>query len=413
MPVRPPLPRTLGRRIGWFAGAALLTGCAAVPDVTIRYRPVTWKVGVTVVHTVTCTHDSKGIVFDQKVAFTPGYGPDERAWMTLNLKDLDRFFADTDLAVEFTTDGRLRSINHSSTGQSEPIIKSFVEASAAVSARVAQPPFLLPGGAPPSSPTALPAAAGTLERYVGNKRISNPMLQVNGKEASVDEVCKVVASFSRPLPNNTRQVSVAQSVVLGPDVDAGRLETAPSDEKVKKALEEVGVPFEASLEVRRTGDAGSDGGLQPVAIPVPPSSSDVVSLPLQGVERIEATVRVTVVQRDEQKGPLSKRETLSTDSFLIPVAPSAGRPFALPIPKAALFGRQTFSLQLGEAGQIVKLSYGRTVGTTGALGATATLAGAGLRHDQVEAAMLKAANDLVVEQNRDRKCREEPLNCPK
>ena len=85
--------------------------------------------------------------------------------------------------------------------------------------------------------------------------------------------------------------------------------------------------------------------------------------------------------------------------------------FAVPIPKAALFGKQTFSLVLAESGRITSLGYGRTAGVPGALGATAAAAGAETTEDNTEAAAMKAASDLIAQQQRYNNCKLKPSEC--
>jgi hypothetical protein len=46
----------------------------------------------------------------------------------------------------------------------------------------------------------------------------------------------------------------------------------------------------------------------------------------------------------------------------------------LPIPKAALFGGEQFSLTLSESGAVTSLSYGKTSGAPAALGAANSVA---------------------------------------
>jgi uncharacterized protein YceK len=112
--------RRLGCSVSLLLGLAvgpalLLSGCASVPDVSIAYRPVTWQVAATVVHTITCTRDGTRAIITRDGSFTPIYKADTAVDpLTLRLKDLDRFFADSDFSVGFTDDGRLKSVNQPS-----------------------------------------------------------------------------------------------------------------------------------------------------------------------------------------------------------------------------------------------------------------------------------------------------------
>jgi hypothetical protein len=93
--------------------------------------------------------------------------------------------------------------------------------------------------------------------------------------------------------------------------------------------------------------------------------------------------------------------------LLIPTAAS----YSVPIPKAALFGKQGFTLALSDAGTVTSIGYVKTVGTAGALNALASIAGIETSTAAAQAAALKAQADLIGQQQRLVLCETKPADC--
>jgi hypothetical protein len=86
--------------------------------------------------------------------------------------------------------------------------------------------------------------------------------------------------------------------------------------------------------------------------------------------------------------------------------------YQLPIPKAALFGVQKFSLSLSEAGAITAVNYGKNTGAAGAANAGASIATALTPESTAaRAADLKAQADLIAQQQRLHRCQTNPAAC--
>jgi hypothetical protein len=98
---------------------------------------------------------------------------------------------------------------------------------------------------------------------------------------------------------------------------------------------------------------------------------------------------------------------VGSKSVAVPLAD----PLAVPIPKAALFGKQGFSLVLAESGKITSMGYARTTGVPGALNAFSSISGKGTTEDAADAAALDAAADLIYQQQRLNNCRLKPEDC--
>ncbi|KQV49206.1 hypothetical protein ASC95_16390 [Pelomonas sp. Root1217] len=344
------------RTVACIAVPLVLAGCASIPDVTVSYRPVTWSVQVATAHTITCTNDRKYFMVAGGATYTPAYSADTaRAAFEIQLKKLDRFYADSDFSLSFTDDGRLKSINQSTTGQGETITKAFVGVVTAVAAFQAE---------------ALPSTAGP-------------------QPASI---CAIVRKWNVPAPDHLPQVSLTQN---GRFAGAGNLslEVPPEQQALFTELKKAGLDLAATARAELVGDA-----LQPVARPASAVAEGEVAVTLQQVTTLKLSATDA---RGENLG--GKR---------IPV-PLKDKDFMLPIPKPALFGKQTFQLAVAESGRITSLGYGSTSGAAGALGAVAVVAGEPITEDNARAAAAKAAADLIAQQQRLANCLLKPTECPK
>ena len=357
--------------------AAVLTACASVPDVTVNYRPVQWAMSVAVVHTLTCTNDNQTTVFQSDATLLPLYfaGPRDDDY-SIRLKDLHRFFADSDITLGFTDDGRLKSINQSTLGQGEALVKSAITAAAAVSAA----PAMTPQTTGPSDTA--PSRPGVFS-FDGNVQRNEV------RTAQAPNLCPIVRKYSRVAGNQLPQVSIVQTAVLS----AGSLNAQTKPSKDQKAL--IDELKAANLDLTATVSAALDTvELQPIKEPKLSVSANEVPL------RLQRMVGLTVKAEDKQDMTWTRSAPVPTTA-----------PFVLPIPKAALFGKQSFVLVLSESGRISTLGYGTTVGATGALNAVTSAATAGVTADTAEAAALKAASDLIAQQQRFNTCTLNPSQC--
>lgn len=91
-----------------------------------------------------------------------------------------------------------------------------------------------------------------------------------------------------------------------------------------------------------------------------------------------------------------------------------GTDYEVPIPKAALFGRNSFKIALAESGRITQLSYDKDAGAGSGLDAMAAMLEA-TRGQSIEekAAALNAEADLILAQERLAKCEKDSTNCTK
>jgi hypothetical protein len=360
------------------ASLVLLSGCATVPDVSLQYPKVAWRLSAQVVVTVACNEAKSDIVYSHGAIFTPSYSADPGSPLTLNTRALRRWGADVELAATFTEDGRLRSINHASTGQGEAIAKSFVAFDAA---------RVLAGGGPislaesvkPKPP--IGPLCDDMAKWGGGKPVSIVY-------AGAAAVCDVAGNQC-----DGRATPAPQALALRPDnpVFAERLE----QHLPRYFLSLSRAPQGANKPVSVNADGGRE------------------TVPLSLQEMMRVTVRVCTRTHAaaapgtdaECQGFEESKSPIATMTLTVPDSTT----YTLPIPKAALFGRQTFSLTLGDAGNVTSVSFGRTSGTPGALNALTSLAG--IQAPTAEIAALRAEADLIVAQQRLVACRAQPSTC--
>jgi len=364
----------LSRMIAAVAVATMpfFGGCASIPDITVNYRPVKWALLVTVAHTITCNRDGSVAIVERGATFTPIYSAasiDSR--YQIQLKNLDRYFADVDIAVALTDDGRLKSINQSTTGQGEAIVKSAIAAVATVSAQPLTTPLV-----------AQPKAGVNLFRH--------NVFEQQAQDAKSTTVCGIVSKYSVVAADKLPQVSLVQTALVNP-ASGSSVNAKPSKDQEALLNELRAAALDLKAEV--TTALGKEE-LQPIAKPADTVASDEVPLTLQRMVTLSASVK-------DVQGIIGSKS--------IPVATTDT--FAVPIPKAALFGKQSFSLVLAESGRITNIGYGRITGVPGALGAVTAVAGAETTEDNIEAAAMKAAADLIAQQQRYNNCKLKPSEC--
>ena len=110
----------------------------------------------------------------------------------------------------------------------------------------------------------------------------------------------------------------------------------------------------------------------------------------------------------EVKGEAGCQKTLGTPQVLVA---QKGVDYDMPIPKAALFGKQTFVAKFDDSGALNSVQYAAAPGTAQALnvinaGLTALKDSAGAK-----AAQLNSETELIIAQQRYARCRADPKSC--
>lgn len=109
-------------------------------------------------------------------------------------------------------------------------------------------------------------------------------------------------------------------------------------------------------------------------------------------------------------GPMSNCGASTLWSGLVQVS-QHGTEYALPIPRAALFGKQVFAAAFDEAGALTQLQYNKDTGA-GQLLSVGQAVGEALNITAAEeAATLKAEADVIAAQQRLVKCQVSPSTC--
>lgn len=363
----------LNKMFATVAVASLLffSGCASIPDVTVSYRPVKWALLVTIAHTITCNRGDSVAVVERGATFTPIYSAaSNNSRYQIQLKNLDQYFADADITIALSDDGRLKSINQSTTGQGEAIAKSAIAAVATVSVQ----PFTAPLAMQP------PKGVSIFKQNIFEEKV----------KSEPSTICKIVNKYTLVAADKLAQVSLVQTALVDSSSD-DTVGAKPSkdQEALLNELKVAGLDLKAEVTKVLAKEE-----LQPIANPVDTVADDEVPLTLQRMVNLSATAK------DGQGKIGSKSISVPTE-----------KTFVVPIPKAALFGKQAFSLVLADSGRITSIGYGSTTGVSGAFGAVTAVAGAEATKDNIEAAAMKAASDLIAQQQRYNKCKLNPSEC--
>jgi hypothetical protein len=328
-----------------------LAGCASIPDVTYYYYPATWRATITVTQSVGCNVAKTDLVTVSTPAVATAYRSDlESAPYKIRIKHLERAgSADIDFSMGFTEDGRLKSVNQSTTGQGEAVTKSIITLVAAVAATSA------------ISITPLDALAGQ----------QTPQ-------------CDAIQEWGGGKP-----VTLVYRATLGDDAldSSVVVEPAPESKALHKLLKDVLPEFRLRISDAKNIESGPRMAKQ---------SNDDVSLTLQQIGEVDVAIFSSLG---------NDAALVGTSRIVVPLVDT----YQLTIPKAALFGKQSFEITLAESGVVTSAGYGKSVGTSAALGAVNSIAST--QTTATEAAELKAQADLILQQQRVVLCRTKPGEC--
>ncbi len=333
--------------------SGLLAGCATVPEVAYHYYPAKVLATATVVQSVDCTPDKQGLVLVNTPDVKTQYEADRAARpVTINFRQKTEAFSDNSRTFSFFSDGRLKSVNATSTGQGEAILKSVISLVGAVA------PL---GG--------------------GGTRALAPLPE-----------CKVIADWGGGKPVT---INYKASIDFNSQTDAGipfTIEPVPDSAALHRLLEARLPILQGLITPSASGWAGATFD-QPAG-----SRKDHVYLKLRKV-------------RNAQLDLLAQGQKLWSGNVLVPDARTEGE-YVLPIPHAALFGEQSFAMTLTEAGAIETITYGKKTGAAGPLNVlTAAATAAAPDSAAARAAELKGESDLIVQQQRLVRCRAQPDQC--
>ena len=363
-------------RVAIAVATALLSGCAASPSVTYRYHMTDWETTVTVTQTLGCSSDGKTLVAlaDPTVETKYFANRDDKRDGVIKLDDVNSKVADSNFKIDYMSDGRLQGINSVTTGQGGAIFKSAIAAAAtlantAFGLRYNVPPdvFAGPIAKPtpaPKAPTKKPTICEKVATFGKDKPVSivytyllnssnlskqgpNP-LQVNGSYTSIYNA--LTKDVDGTIPSFTLSL-------IGPKEETARVDWTPTDAQKRRSPQTLKVQKMASLtlEIQQIGG-------DPV------------------VPKQKATVEYPEVATYE-----------------------------LPIPKARLFGSQTFVVAMEDSGRVKSNGYQHTGGAAGVVDAIQEAADT--QTASSKAAALKDQSDLIVQQQRRVTCITHPTDC--
>lgn len=327
---------------------AVASGCASLPDETLRYHLPTWQATIVATRTVACEKDPttakpwKNPTLGPATAIvTPTYSSDPKAWANLPIKKLERWYADQDLTVTLTDDGRLKSINTTSTGDGSNVVKSMV------------------------SLAATSRGATWLKTLTPNR--DDDLCALVRKHAA-DDSTAVAITFRTRFDRDTSAHPDGFDLYVDEPFDG---------------VEGAFPPLKAKLTIEPMMVSGSES----------PPAGDHLTIELRQVAK-------AIVVLGEGTKEIERHE------FFVPT--TAAR--YLQVPRAPMFGQTNLELELAGSGAITKVKYGRKSGAADAAGAVEELAK--LRSTPAsKTEQLKAEADLIAAQARLDKCRKDPENC--
>ena len=340
----------------------LTSACARTPDVQASYYLPRSSLGIKVVRTVAC--DPHGTIFSATaVTSTTNFSRDEAYGLQpIRFKALDSQLANNDLTLNFYDDGRLKGINATTVGRGEEIFKSAISLASTVLGGGFGILGTLPG---------IPAntACGLIETF-------------GGKEKMVSLVYSGGEKFDQAGPR--------PAVIL--KLDAGSPEY---HELIDRALGTlcfgVGAPKKDPM---------------PINVTAAETARAAINVKLRQPARVPVFVSEGA---DAQCAGADNAKKIWSGGAVVP---QLGDPYSLPVPKAALFGKQSMELALTESGLITTLKYGKESGTAGML----NVLNAGLTEAKPDtaaarAAEIKAEADLIAQQQRLIRCQLDASKC--
>lgn len=357
------------------AASLIVAGCAQTPHATITYPLARTDAAISVVRTIKCDKDDVPHVVDAPTV-TVTFSADPRATGTLKTARLDGVLADTSLDMGFTADQRLKTVNAQSTGQGETILKSAISLASSVF-------FPKVGSEDAREVTGMPTPADVKSQCA-------ELTRTFGTEAMT---ITYAGSLDIPDPNGKTPAETA----TGRRMDF-RLQPMPQDlERTRRFASLLG-----SVCAR----------LRTLHAPMAPVS-----------EIAPSGAYATLTARQPRPAVLAIAVSPSTDVCPVEDQPGfiwAGRLavgqlgtlYQIPIPRAAVFGKQTFELELDDSGGLTKIAYGKETGAGGTI-ATGQAVVDAVRPptDADRAAAIESEIALRRAQDHRAKCLADPTAC--
>jgi hypothetical protein len=392
-------------RKAWPAAAALvLAGCSKIPDVTVNYYFPRAKTQFAVTQTIGCSPkvDGKHRVIRSAISVIStitnsadlDWKNDDGSPRQGRLRYLafHGMFNDADATVTLTPDGRLASINTSSSGQGGAIVKSVVTVAGAIA--------LL--GPPPAGP------------FV---------------ETVEDKACEKVDIFSAVpatsgdakgalLVTLTYNVTFTHKAVTGADPTFA-VDTANSSGYDDQSGDRTNITFVPDAASKPAYDAlrGQLGERMATTLKVISTKADqrvmtstapTTVMSGEGFPLELNKVAVVNLGIDGHAGDMLQSTQIWGGAVPIPMRET----YQIPIPSPAMFGKTAFGISLSDYGSVTSLHYGETDGASEAMDAVGQIANA-LKPKTTEEVSndLKGQADLIAQQQRLIGCEVSPSTC--
>jgi hypothetical protein len=349
------------RLLGAAAGLTFLSACAQTPDVVYKYYPTKSVTTITVTQALACNASGTSLYSTETPAVTTAYSADDtRQPFSVAIAQLDNPLADADIGFKYTADGRLLSINQTTTGEAGAAIKSALSLAAAA--------FALGGAEGNLPPPPIANECATLKKLGAGKPV--PLVY------AIEENLAKDAGKTIPLDDDN-----------------------VNDPTTFDALNSQAFPH---LSVQISAPVKLESG----ASEVEADASSTVQLTLQN--QLAATISFIKI-------PPAKKGLIYAMDYVIFPDETPGATYLLPIPKAALFGSENFALTLTDSGAISSIEYGKHSGASSALdsatGVVTTASGAQADALNAQIANEKAQDNAIAESVAHAQCLAQPSAC--
>jgi len=388
----------------WQATVALaLAGCGTIPDVTINYYFPRAKTQFAVTQTIGCSPKVSGKhrIIRSVISVAPSTtnsadvdwkNPDGSTHQgQLRYRAFHGSFSDADATVTLTPDGRLASINATSTGQGDTVIKDVITVAGAVA--------LL--GVPPGGKfveTVEDQACDQVDKYsavvsdAGAKGAAFLTLTFNAliTYTAVTGADPVFAIDNAVSPGYDQQLGNQTSITFVPDVAS-----KPAYDALKQVL---GDRMATTLGVTSTKD---NLRVMNSTTPTTVATTDGFPLELNKVALLSLKI-------DGRAGDMLQSSQIWGGVVAVPMRET----YQVPIPSPAAFGKTAFGIGLSDSGSITSLHYGETNGAPDATDAVGQIAKAlQPKTPEDKANALKGQADLIAQQQRLIGCQVSPTTC--
>lgn len=329
--------------------AALLSGCASIPDAKVQYFYTQTKVSFKAVRSVACdagNHVVSVTTVTPTVVNSASITPAD----TLDLKGLHGPFSDADLKFDFYEDGRLKDINATSTGEGDTILKTVTTLAATIAAFAA-------GGTPHTYPAQC--------KYIKDTGSGKPL--------------SLTYAGDFDLSNGSTSQEIKPDVASAPDAS-----------QLVDAIGSI-----CAVVVKK--------GQLAVPIGYTVNSDDVT------IKARQPGWAQIVVSRSVLGGGCPETDAFWNDKITVA---QYGTPYQLPLPKPALFGKIATSYAFSDSGALTTAQFTSTDGTSQALsGLNSLFTVAQGESAATKAADIKAQADLIAQQQRLAQCLADRTTC--